>query len=244
MNESDQQSAFPRTQWSLLARAVDLSAPDAREALAELCRAYWYPIYVYVRRKGHDPDQALDLTQDYFTRLLKSDLLARADHSKGRFRAFLRSDCSFFLSHRHEWRHALKRGGGLIELSIDACDAEGRYLREPVDVASPERLFDRTWAMNVLEDVLKSLALENADAGRSAQFEILQGSIGGQSGNSSYADLAAQLGITETAVQKAVQRLRKRYRAILRERIAATLDDACDAAIDEEIRDLFAALAN
>jgi RNA polymerase sigma factor (sigma-70 family) len=227
-----------------VAHALNPAAPEARAALAELCRAYWYPIYAFIRRKGHDPDEALDLTQDFFTRLLETDVLALADHRLGRFRAFLRTDCGFFLSHQQEKRRALKRGGGQTALPIDGRDAEDRYLREPVDVTTPERLFDRTWVVNLLEDVLKQLAREYADTGRSAQFENLQDAIGKQSGQLSYAELAARTGTTEAAVQQAVQRLRKRYKAILRERIAATLDTPDEAAIDDEIRDLFTALGN
>jgi RNA polymerase sigma-70 factor (ECF subfamily) len=243
MKDSDRQSGFPTTHWSCVAHAVDPASSESRAALAELFRVYWFPIYAFVRRKGHDPDQALDLTQEYCTRLLETDVLSRADSTKGRFRTFLRTDCGYFLSHQHERRQALKRGAGRTYLSIDARDAEGRYLREPVDMTSPERLFDRTWAMNLLEDVLKRLAEENTDAGRADQFEILQGSIGRQTDQASYAELSAQLGMSVAAVQKAVQRLRQRYRAILRERIAATLVDFDDAVIDEEIRQLFAVLA-
>jgi RNA polymerase sigma factor (sigma-70 family) len=244
MNESAQPAGFPTTDWSRVAHAVNPAAPEARAALADLCGAYWFPIYALIRRQGHGPDEALDLTQDYFARLLEQGVLASADHYKGRFRAFLRTDCGFFLSHHHERRRALKRGGDQAALPIDARDAEGRYLREPVDATTPERLFDRTWTMNLLAEVLKQLAREYADTGRATQFEILQGSIGKQARQISYADLAARMGTSEGAVQQAVQRLRKRYKAILRERIAATLDDPDQAAIDDEIRDLFTALAN
>jgi RNA polymerase sigma-70 factor (ECF subfamily) len=243
MNESAQPAGFPTTHWSRVAHAVNPAAPEARAALAELCGTYWYPIYAFIRRKGHDPDEALDLTQDYFTRLLETGVLASADHRLGRFRAFLRTDCGFFLSHHHDRRRALKRGGGHTALPIDARDAEGRYLREPVDETTPERLFDRTWALNLLAEVLKQLAREYADTGRATQFEILQGAIGKQARQIPYADLAARMGTSEGAVQQVVQRLRKRYKAILRDRIAATLDDPDQAAIDDEIRDLFTALA-
>jgi RNA polymerase sigma-70 factor (ECF subfamily) len=244
MNQSAQPAGFPTTHWSRVAHAVNPAAPEARAALAELCGAYWYPIYAYIRRRGHDPDVALDLTQDYFTRLLETGVLASADHRRGRFRAFLRTDCGFFLSHHHEQRRALKRGGGRAALPIDARDAEGRYLREPADATTPERLFDQCWALNLLDEVLKQLAREYADTGRAAQFEILQGAIGRQARQVSYEDLAARLGTSAGAVQQAVQRLRKRYKAILRERIAATLDHPDEAAINDEIRDLFTALAN
>ena len=158
MNESDQTAGFPTTHWSRVAHAVNPAEPEARAAPAELCGAYWYPIYAFIRHKGHDPDLALDLTQDYFTRLLETGVLASADHRLGRFRAFLRTDCGFFLSHHDERDRAQKRGGGQAALPIDACDAEGRYLREPADAMMPERLFDRTWALNLLDEVLKQRA--------------------------------------------------------------------------------------
>jgi RNA polymerase sigma-70 factor (ECF subfamily) len=244
MKESAPPAGFPTTHRSRVAHAVDPAAPEARAALAELCRAYWYPICAYIRRKGHDPDLALDLTQDYFTRLLETDVLASADHRRGRFRAFLRTDCDFFLSHHHERCRALKRGGGRTAWPIDATDAEGRYLREPADATTPGRLFDQSWAVNLLEEVLNQLAREYADTGRASQFEILRGAIGLQARQVSYEDLGARMGTSAGAVQQAVQRLRKRYKAILRERIAATLDEPGEAAIDDEIRDLFTALAN
>jgi RNA polymerase sigma-70 factor (ECF subfamily) len=234
---------FPTTHWSRVAQAGDLASPDARAALAELCSAYWYPIYVLIRRRGHDADAALDLTQDYFARLLAKGTIAAADHRKGRFRAFLRTDCGFFLAHEHERGQALKRGGGRAPLSIDARDAEGCYLREPADDTTPERLFDRTWALNLLGTVLDRLAREYADMGRAAQFEALQGGLGGTANVIPYAELATRLGTTEAAVQQAVRRLRLRYRVLLREAIAATLNAPDEAAIDDEIHGLFAALA-
>jgi RNA polymerase sigma-70 factor (ECF subfamily) len=244
MNEPPPLARFPTTHWSCVAAAGGPPTPEARAALAELCAAYWYPIYALIRRKGHDPDAALDLTQDYFTRLLERGVLASADHRQGRFRAFLRTDCGFFLSHHLERRQALKRGGDQTALPIDARDAEGRYLREPADAMTPERLFDRSWALNLIEEVLKQLAREYADTGRADQFKVLQYTIGKQAPGVSYADLAARMETSAGAVQQAVQRLRKRYKAILREQIAATLDEPDEAAIADEIRDLFTALGS
>jgi RNA polymerase sigma-70 factor (ECF subfamily) len=234
---------FPTTHWSRVARAGDPAAPGVRAALAELCAAYWYPIYALIRRSGRRPDEALDLTQGYFARLLETGVLPAADRRKGRYRAFLRTDCGFFLSHEHGRAQARKRASGRAVLSIDARDAEGRYLREPADGTTPERLFDRAWALNLLDAVLDRLARESAETGRDAQFRALQGVLGGGTQAVPYAALAARLGTTEGAVQQAVRRLRMRYRALLREAIAATLDEPDEAAIDDEIRDLFAALA-
>jgi RNA polymerase sigma-70 factor (ECF subfamily) len=242
LNDYDRRASFPTTRWSQVAHAINPAAPEARAALAELCAAYWYPIYAFIRRKGHDPDEALDLTQDYFARLLETNVLASVDHRRGRFRTFLRADCGFFLSHQNERRRALKRGGDRAVLSIDARDAEGRYLCEAVDAMTPERLFDQSWAVNLLEAVMKQLAREYDETGRGAQFEILQASISKQPGQASYAELARRAGTTEAAVQQAVQRLRKRYKAILHESIAATLNDPDETTIEDEIRELFAAL--
>jgi DNA-directed RNA polymerase specialized sigma24 family protein len=235
-------SGFPTTCWSQVARAGDPEAPEARAALAVLCGAYWYPIYAFIRRHGLDPDAALDATQDYFARLLESPVLAAADRTRGRFRAFLRADCAFFLSHRRERAVALKRGGGVAVLPIDAQDAEGRYLHEPSDDAlTPDRLFDRAWALSLLDAVLARLAREQADAGHADRFAALQATLAGGRAVP-HAEIARQLGTTEAAVQAAASRLRKRYRALLRDHIAATLDDPSAAAIDAEIHDLFAAL--
>jgi len=236
---------FPTTRWSRVATAGDPADPGARVALEALCRAYWYPLYSFIRRRGFGPDEALDLTQEYFARLLDTGLLARADRRKGRFRAFLLTDCGFFLAHRAESRRARKRGGGAAPLSIDARDAEGRYLREPADPGlTPERLFDRAWALRLLDGVLDRLGREYADSGRAAQFEALQVVLSAGPRSVACATLAARLGTTEGAVQAAVQRLRRRYRDVLREQVAATLEDPDEAAVEEELRALFAALGS
>jgi RNA polymerase sigma-70 factor (ECF subfamily) len=237
-------ATFPTTCWSRVVAAAATGAPQAKEALAELCSAYWYPVYATIRRRGYAPDRALDLTQDYFVRVLEKETLSAADERKGRFRAFLKTDCDFFLRHRREADHAQKRGGGQVRLSIDAGDAEGRYIREPADDLTPERLFDRTWALSLLDGVLERLAAEHAAAGRTRQFECLQVVLSQGERTMSYAAMAEQLGMTESAVQQAVSRLRKRYRAILREHIAATLDQPSDETINEEVRELFEALGS
>jgi RNA polymerase sigma-70 factor (ECF subfamily) len=234
---------FPTTCWSRVVAAGDPASPQAREALAELCATYWYPLYAVVRRRGYAPEEALDVTQDYFAHLVEKGTLAAADRRKGRFRAFLRTDCDFFLSHQRERDRALKRGGGAVPLSINLRDAEGRYLREPADDITPERLFEQAWSMALLESVFGRLEREYADSGRSEQFERLQVVLSEGSRAVPYATLAEHLGTTVGAVQQAVQRLRKRYRAILREQIAATLDDPSEEEIDDEIGVLFRTLA-
>ena len=242
MNESTPRSGFPTTHWSRIARAGDLAAPEASAALAELCAVYWYPIYALVRRTGHGEPDALDLTQEYFARLLEKPILAAADRNRGRFRAFLRADCGFFLGDRRDRDQAQKRGGGRHPLSIDARDAEGRYLVEPSDGLTPERLFDRAWALTLLARAVDLLAAEYATSDRRPLFEKLRGALTGDSLTLPYSVIAIELGLTESAVQRAATRLRKRYRAILRDEIAATLDNPTDQAVAAEIRDLFDAL--
>jgi RNA polymerase sigma-70 factor (ECF subfamily) len=236
------QASFPTTRWSLVARAGGVSSPDGREALEVLCRAYWFPIYAFIRRHGADAEAARDLTQTYFTRLLEKDLLLVADPQKGRFRSFLKTDCTYFVADQRDRERAQKRGGDRATIRIEALDAEDRYRREMADELTPERQFDRTWALTLLDRVLDQLAAEYADSGRGALFDRLEVVLTPGSHPSSYAALASQFGMTEGAVQVAVHRLRRRYRAILREQIAATLDDPTDADVEDEIRALFAAL--
>ena len=149
--------------------------PQAREALASLCQAYWYPLYAYIRRRGHDPDAARDLTQDFFVRAIEKGLLAEADPNRGRFRSFLRTVCVHYLANRRDRDQALKRGGGRPTPSIDADDAEGRYALEPTHDLTPDRIFDRVWALTLLDRVLDQLRREYDDAGRSSTFEELRG---------------------------------------------------------------------
>jgi DNA-directed RNA polymerase specialized sigma24 family protein len=244
MNPSKPPAGFPTTHWSRIARAGDPGGDVARAALAELCAAYWYPIYALVRRLGHGEADALDLTQEYFARLLEKPVLAAADRTRGHFRAFLRTDCGFFLAGRRDREQARKRGGGRPRLSIDVRDAEGRYLVEPTDGLTPDRLFDRDWALTLLGRALDGIAADYHATGRGLLFERLQGVLTGGSRSVPYAEVAAQLGLTESAVQQAASRLRKRYREALRAEIAATLDGPSDAAIESEIRDLFDALGS
>lgn len=237
---SDQSGRFPTTQWSRVILAGDPDAPLARESLAELCNAYWYPLYAYIRRRGYDPEKAKDLTQDFFARALEKGLLAEADPARGRFRSFLRTVCADFLCNRRDWEHARKRGGGRTILPIDATGAEGQYARELADGLTPERIFDRSWALTLLRRVLDQLGQEYDEAGKAATFEALRGVLAGDGEASSYAAVAARLGTTEGAARVAAHRLRRRYGELLRQEIAATVADP--AQVDDEIRDLFAAL--
>jgi RNA polymerase sigma-70 factor (ECF subfamily) len=238
MAESSHSVHFPTTQWSRIVAAGDRAAPECRPALAELFEAYWYPIYALIRRRGHPPDDASDLTQEYFARLLEKPVVAAADRSKGRFRAFLRTDCQHFLVD-HDRRNRV-RAGVLKTVSMNASDAESRYRFEPADDMTPDRLFDRSWAITLLDRVLALLGQEYAADGRAVVFDRLKVVLSQGWGAISAADLAAQLGTTEGAVYTAVHRLKKRYRATLEREIAATLDDSSE--VDEEIRWLFEAL--
>jgi DNA-directed RNA polymerase specialized sigma24 family protein len=238
MPEPRQPSGFPTTRWSRVGRAGDPSDSRAREALTELCRSYWFPVYAYIRRKGHDPDRAADLTQGFFARLIEKGTLAAADPVKGRFRAFLLADCAFFLADARDREAALKRGGGVRFVPIDA---EGRYRVEPIDDLTPERHFDRAWALSLLAAVVDRLRAEFASAGKLDTFEALKVVLTDGPRAMPYADLARRLGATEGAVQVAAHRLRKRYKALIREQIAATVDDPAE--VEDEIRDLFAALS-
>jgi RNA polymerase sigma-70 factor (ECF subfamily) len=230
---------FATTRWSLVAAAQDPAASDAQAALAELCSAYWYPVYAYVRRRGHDHHAAQDLTQGFFARLLEKNDLAAADRTRGRFRSFLLTACQHFLANRHDNDTAKKRGGGRAHLSLDFADADGRYAREPADETTPERVFDRQWALGVLDKTLTGLREEYVESGRAKLFDALKDCLTGEA-DASYAALAGQLGMTEGAVKVAVHRLRQRYRDRLRAAIAETV--ATPEEVDGEIRDLFAAL--
>ena len=240
MDTNPSAARFPTTCWSRVVAARDKAAPEAREALAGLCAAYWFPVYAFVRRKGRGPEEALDATQDYFVRLLARGTVAAADAGKGRFRSFLLADCTRFLADRRDHDRAAKRGGGVAPLSIDARDAEGRYLREPAHDRTPERHFERAWALALLDGVLARLRAEYEGSGRGAAFETLKVALTDGPRTVPHAELARRLGATEGAVQVAVHRLRRRYRDLVREAIAATVADPAD--VEDEIRDLFAAL--
>lgn len=231
---------FPTTRWSRIVAARGFVATEAREALAELCSAYWYPLYAFIRRKGHGSEESLDLTQDYFARLLERGNVAFADADKGRFRSFLLTDCSRWLADRRVHDHAAKRGGGALPISIDVRDAEGQYQLEPAHEESPERLFEREWAPALLERVLAELRREYESTGRAASFEVLKSVLEAGSTRVSQAEMAVRLGTTEAAVQVAVHRLRRRYRESLRAAIAATVAD--ESEVDDELIALFAAL--
>jgi RNA polymerase sigma-70 factor (ECF subfamily) len=229
---------FATTHWSLVLAARG-QTPAAREALAELCRVYWFPLYAYIRRQGHAAHEAEDLTQELFAQLLQRDDLAGLDPSRGRFRAFLLASCRHFLANQADKAQALKRGGGRTSLPLDLADADRRYAAEPGHEQTPERLFERRWALALLDQVLGRLRGHYETAGQAALFEHLKGALTGET-DGPYAEVAVALGMTEGAVKVAAHRLRQRYRDFLREEIARTVAD--EAEVDDEVRTLFRAL--
>ncbi len=231
---------FPTTDWCLVVAAGDPDAPRSKESLAALCGAYWYPIYAYIRHRGYAPESAQDLTQDFFTRVLEKGLFAEADPDRGRFRSFLRTVCGHYLANRRDRERAHKRGGGRAPLSIDSADAESRYIREPVHELTPERIFDRSWALTLLARVYEQLHREYEDAGRGTVIDELRAVLTEDPKAAPYSKIAARLGISVGAVRVAVHRLRRRYGILLRREIAATVHDPSE--VDDEIRALFAAL--
>ena len=231
---------FQTTHWSVVISAGQGTSLQSAEALERLCRTYWFPLYAYVRRRGYDAEEAKDLTQEFFLRLLQKQYLAHADHSKGHFRSFLLTALNHFLA--NDWRRAqaAKRGGGQPVISLDDPAAESRYALEPLSDLTPEKIYERRWALTLLDQALGRLGAEFAAAGRGPQFERLRGFLTTELGESRYAAVAAELGMTADAVGVAVHRLRHRYRELVREEIAHTV--ASPAEVEDEIRWLFAAL--
>jgi RNA polymerase sigma factor (sigma-70 family) len=233
---------FLTTRWSMVLAARDREGTEAGQALAALCDAYWYPLYAFVRRRGHDPESAQDLVQGFFTRLLEKDGLASVDRAKGKFRSFLLASCTHFLANESDRNRAAKRGGGRTPVSIDRLTAEGRYDREPSHNLTAERLFERRWALTVLENVIGELEREMEGAGKSRQFEALRPVLLGNAERVSYAQIGEALGLSEEAARAAALRLRRRYRALLREEVARTVEDPEE--VEDEIRSLFSALGH
>jgi RNA polymerase sigma factor (sigma-70 family) len=232
---------FMTTRWSMVLAAGERATPDARDALAHLCSAYWYPIYAYVRRQGHGANEAQDLTQSFFVRLLDKHVVEDARRDRGRFRSFLLGALKHFLA--NEWRRerAEKRGGNVTITSIDAGAAETRYVREPSHTRTAEEIYERRWALTLLDNVLRELESEFAAEGKTRLFEQLKVYLTGDAAAPSYADAGAVMDMSEGAVKVAVHRLRQRYKALLRQHIAQTVAD--ESEVDAEIAALFAALA-
>jgi RNA polymerase sigma factor (sigma-70 family) len=236
---SEGQPLFTTTHWSVVLTAGRPEAPEAAAALESLCRTYWYPLYAYVRREGHNPADAQDLTQGFFAGLLARNSLLRVAPEKGKFRSFLLASMRHFLSDQRDRAQAGKRGGGAAILSLDAQEAEERYHLEPVERLDAERIFERRWAMTLLERALRRLRDESVAAGKTDTFEWLKDFVAGES-DLSGGEVAARMGLTESAVKSILHRLRQRYRALVREEIGQTVADPAE--IDEEIRYLIAVI--
>jgi RNA polymerase sigma factor (sigma-70 family) len=229
---------FATTHWSVVLHAKGGSS-GAHQALGSLCQVYWYPLYAFVRRQGRTPHDAQDLTQEFFARLIEKEWLGDVHRERGRFRAFLLAAMKHFLANEWDKDRAQKRGGGAQIISIDDDTAEARYLHEPIDTATAEKLYDRRWALTLLDQVLARLRGEMEGSGKLKQFEALKGCLAGE--KHPYAELGASLGMTEGAVKVAVHRLRERYRNLIRAEIAQTVEDPKE--LEDELRHLFAALA-
>jgi RNA polymerase sigma-70 factor (ECF subfamily) len=231
---------FAATHWTVvLAAAGGVEASRTAEAMTELCRTYWYPLYAFLRRLGHETHEAEDLTQEFFAHLLSRPFLANVDRSKGKFRSFLLASLKHFLSDQRDRAAAQKRGGGQAIISLDSLNAEARYRLEPAQDITPEKMFEKQWALSVLEHVLSRLHAELEAEGKATLFEALKDTLTGDRSRS-YLAIGAELGMTEGAVKTAAHRLRQRYRALLRQEIAQTV--AGPDEVEDEVRYLLLCL--
>jgi RNA polymerase sigma-70 factor (ECF subfamily) len=237
----DSTRTLATTHWSVVVAAgKDESAP-AQIALEILCRAYWYPIYVYVRRKGHGPDDALDLTQEFFAQLISKQYLRLADRNKGRFRNFLLATLDYFLAREWSRAHRQKRGGQFSFISLDQQTPEERYCLEPADTDTPEKQFSRQWALTVLQQTMDALERECEANGKGPLFREAKNLLSGERDHEAYAEISQRLGMAPGAARMAVRRLRQRHGQLLRAELANTVDRAEE--VDEEMRFLLQALS-
>ncbi len=243
MPEPGRRGHFATTHWSLvLAARGDNTSPDAHQALATLCEAYWYPLYAFIRGRGYGVEDAQDLTQAFFGRLLEKQTLQHADPARGRFRSFLLTSFKNFAANERDRQIAGKRGGAAPVLSLEIERAEGRFQMEPPDDETPERIFDRRWALALLERVMLRLRDEmEARSDRPSLFDRLKNYLTGDDPQLSYAETATELGMSEGAVKVAVHRLRRRLRDLVRDEIAHTV--ASPDEIEDELRHLWASIS-
>lgn len=234
-------SVFATTHWSVVLAACGQKTSESAAALEELCRAYWSPVHAYLRRWGHTPEDAQDLTQGFFERVIQGESFCGVDPRKGRFRTFLLTALKHFLCDQRDRQRALKRGGGRPEISLDALAAHERGRVEPIDALSADKLYQRQWALAVLEHAFHRLREDFVASGKGAIFEALKGVVVGEKGSETYTELGARFGRSESAVRNTVQRVRQRYRDYIREEIAKTVP--CVTEVDEEIRFLMEALS-
>jgi len=231
---------FRTTHWSVVLTAGG-DDPDARTALATLCTTYWYPLYAFARRRGQGPDDASDLVQGFLCDLLEKGWVKHADEQRGRFRGFLSTAFRRYAGRVHEKAHTQRRGGGITVLTFDAEEGESRYAREPQDDRTPEQVFDRRWALTIIDRALSKVRAQYVRRARGSDFEALAPHLDGTSPAPPYSETARQMQSTEGAVKVAVHRLRKRFGETLREEVGATVDT--DQDVDAEIQELLTALA-
>jgi RNA polymerase sigma-70 factor (ECF subfamily) len=232
---------FSTTRWNVVLLAGDDGSPRSDEALEQLCRSYWYPLYAYLRRMSYGPQDALNLTERFFARLLRESFGAAAERGKGKFRSFLLLSLNHFLAHERERANDANPSGGQALISIDAREAESRYLQELLPDLSPERIFERQWALAVLERALARLREQHASAGNARHFAALKGFLTSDAGDKAFGRVAEELNVAPASIAVTVHRMRQRYRELVRAEIADTVAGTGD--IDAETRWLVAALS-
>lgn len=233
---------FQTTHWSVVAQAIDSNAAEFTAAMETLCASYWYPLYAFIRRNGYNPDDAQDLTQGFFEVLLAKRIHRVATPERGRFRTFLLAALKNYIANKRREEGRQKRGGGAVHIPIDFGNAEERYEVEPRDPVTPETIFDRDWALSVLQKVLAKLRGEYRELGLEARFEALNTALVDPDNAETYVEIARRLQMTETAVKSAASRLRRRFRELYRMEIAALVEDPLE--IEHEIQHLMAALSS
>lgn len=232
---------FCSTHWSVVLQAGRAHTPQSAAALEQLCRAYWGPLFAWVRRDGHSEHEAQDLTQEFLSRLVANHALASVHPSKGRFRSFLLASLKHFLANEWDRARAIKRGGGRPLVSLDEVTEEDRARFEPVDTLTPDRVFERRWAQTVVARAQARLRREYDGAGQGRRFELLKGYLLGEAAGVSYAETAARLGLTESATKSAIFKLRQRFGEVFRAEIAQTVGSPEE--VETEIRHLLEALS-
>ena len=234
-------AVFVTTHWSVVLSAREKTSTQSDAALETLCRAYWYPLYAWVRRQGHTPHDAQDLTQEFFARLLQKDYLQAAARERGRFRTFLIVALKRFLANDWDRARAQKRGGGQPLLSLDTTTAESRYQIEPAATLSADLIYERRWALTLLEQTMAALRDEFTAAGKQREFDCLKTFLTAERGEIPYSEIAVKLDVNESTARVSVHRLRKRFREVFRQQIAHTV--ARPEEVEEEVRYLLAALS-
>lgn len=231
---------FETTRWSVVLAARGSDPERAKAAMSTLCGQYWFPLYAFLRSRRHSPEEAEDLTQGFFAHLLEKESLRHVDPGRGRFRGFLLASCKNYVADQRTRGQAKKRGGGEVPLSLDREDAEGRLRYEPIDDLTPERIFERQWALAVIERALANLRERYESAGKAEHFDVMKVFLSGEKRPMPHSEVAERLGLSELAVKVAVHRLRKRFRDSLHDEIAQTVSG--ESEVDDELRALYAAL--